>query len=125
MTTSAPPNNFAPLPLPAGISENYVYCPSNGLTFHILEAGYTAHRTRPLIILCHGYPELAFSWRKIMPALAGAGYYVVALDQRGYGRTTGWDTSPYADTDMSQFSLTSVVRDVVTLVHALGYEKVK
>lgn len=55
-----------------------------------------------------------------MPALADAGYYVVAFDQRGYGRTTGWDTSSFAETDMSQFSLTSIVRDVVTLVHALG-----
>lgn len=60
-----------------------------------------------------------------MPALAEAGYYVVAFDQRGYGRTTGWDTSPFAETDMSQFTLTNIVRDVVTLVHALGYRKVE
>jgi pimeloyl-ACP methyl ester carboxylesterase len=125
MTTSTSESNFPPLPLPEGISENYVYCPTNGLTFHILEAGYTPHRDRPLILLCHGYPELAFSWRKIMPALAEAGYYVVAFDQRGYGRTTGWDTSPFAETDMSQFTLTNIVRDVVTLVHALGYRKVE
>jgi pimeloyl-ACP methyl ester carboxylesterase len=125
MTTSTSESNFPPLPLPEGISENYVYCPTNGLTFHILEAGYTPHRDRPLILLCHGYPELAFSWRKIMPALAEEGYYVVAFDQRGYGRTTGWDTSSFAETDMSQFTLTNIVRDVVTLVHALGYRKVE
>jgi pimeloyl-ACP methyl ester carboxylesterase len=125
MTTTATTKDLPPWPLPEGVSENYVYCPSNGLTFHILEAGYTSQRDRPLIILCHGYPELSFSWRKIMPALAEAGYYVVAFDQRGYGRTTGWDTSPFAKTDMSQFTLTSIVRDVVTLVHALGYRKVK
>ncbi|OAK94026.1 alpha/beta-hydrolase [Phaeosphaeriaceae sp. SRC1lsM3a] len=120
-TTSA---ELPPWPLPNGVSENYVHCPSNGLTFHILEAGYTPQRDRPLMILCHGYPELSFSWKKIMPSLADAGYYVVAFDQRGYGRTTGWDTSAFAETDMSQFSLTSIVRDVVTLVHALGYRKV-
>lgn len=113
-----------PLPLPEGVTENYVHCPSNGLTFHILESGYTPQRDKPLLILCHGYPELAFSWRKVMPALAEAGYYVVAFDQRGYGRTTGWDTSPFDETDMSQFTLTSIVRDVVALVFALGYRQV-
>ncbi|KAF2821776.1 alpha/beta-hydrolase [Ophiobolus disseminans] len=118
-------DDFPPLPLPDGISENYVYCPSNGLTFHILEAGYTPQRDRPLLLLVHGYPELAFSWRKIMPVLADAGFYVVAYDQRGYGRTTGWDTSPYAEVDMSQFTMTSIVRDAVTLVYALGYREVK
>ncbi|KAF1919341.1 Alpha/Beta hydrolase protein [Ampelomyces quisqualis] len=116
--------DLAPWPLPEGVSENYVHCPSNGLTFHILEAGYTPQRDRPFILLCHGYPELSFSWRKIMPVLAQAGYYVVAFDQRGYGRTTGWDASSFHETDMSQFSLTSIVRDVVALVHGLGYRKV-
>ncbi|KAF2251702.1 alpha/beta-hydrolase [Trematosphaeria pertusa] len=117
--------HLPPLPLPSGISENYVFCPSNGLTVHILEAGYTPERNRPLIVLCHGYPELAFSWRKIMPSLAEAGNYVVAFDQRGYGRTTGWDDSTFAKTDLSQFTVTNLVRDVVILVHALGYKEVK
>ncbi|CAE7015785.1 hypothetical protein CFE70_002721 [Pyrenophora teres f. teres 0-1] len=113
------------LPLPDGIVQNHVHCPSNGLTFHILETGYTPHRDKPLIILCHGYPELAFSWRKIMVPLAEAGYYVVAFDQRGYGRTTGWDKSSFINTNLSQFALTNVVRDVVTLVNAVGYQKVQ
>lgn len=60
-----------------------------------------------------------------MPALADAGYYVVAFDQRGYGRTTGWDDSAHAKTNMSEFTLTNLVRDVVILVHALGYREVK
>lgn len=60
-----------------------------------------------------------------MPALADAGYYVVAFDQRGYGRTTGWDDSTYAKTDLSQFTMTTLVRDVVVLVNALGYTEVK
>lgn len=122
---STPSIPLPPLPLPAGIKENYVHCPTNGLTFHTLEAGFTPENDRPLIVLIHGYPELAFSWRKIMPALADAGFYVVAFDQRGYGRTTGWDISSFAEIDMYQFSLSAMVRDVVTLVHALGYQKVK
>jgi pimeloyl-ACP methyl ester carboxylesterase len=77
------------------------------------------------VILVHGYPELAFSWRKVMPALADAGYYVVAFDQRGYGRTTGWDDSSFPKTNMAEFTVTNLVRDVVVLVHALGYTSVK
>jgi pimeloyl-ACP methyl ester carboxylesterase len=125
MSSTSSREKYPPLPLPGSISENYVHCPTNGLTFHILEAGYTPQRDKPLIILVHGYPELAFSWRKIMPSLAQAGYYVVAFDQRGYGRTTGWDTSEFAQVDMSQFTLTNIVQDVVVLVHALGYKEVK
>ncbi|CAO2652168.1 Nn.00g004510.m01.CDS01 [Neocucurbitaria sp. VM-36] len=124
MAPSASQADPPPLPLPQGIAENYVHCPSNGLTFHILEAGYTPQRNKPLVVLCHGYPELAFSWRKVMLPLAEAGYYVVAFDQRGYGRTTGWDNSSFVNTNMSQFTLSSVVRDVITLVNALGYREV-
>lgn len=119
------PQDLPPLPLPQGISENYIHCPSTNLTFHILEAGSTPERNRPLILLVHGFPEIAFSWKKVMPALADAGYYVVAYDQRGYGRTTGWDTSSYSDVDMSQFSQTTIVKDAVALVYALGYTQVK
>ncbi|KAH7558754.1 hypothetical protein BM1_04891 [Bipolaris maydis] len=118
-------SQLLPLPLPAGITENYVHCSSNGLTFHVIEAGYTPSQHKPLIVLCHGFPELAFSWRKIMLPLADAGYHVVAFDQRGYGRTTGWDNSSFINTNLSQFAMTSVVRDVVTLVNALGYREVK
>ncbi|KAF1840215.1 alpha/beta-hydrolase [Cucurbitaria berberidis CBS 394.84] len=125
MPSSASQGNLPPLPLPPGIHENYVHCHSNGLTFHILEAGYTSQRNKPLVILCHGFPELAFSWRKVMLPLAEAGYYVVAFDQRGYGRTTGWDNSSFINTNMAQFALTNVVRDVVTLVNALGYREVE
>jgi pimeloyl-ACP methyl ester carboxylesterase len=117
--------NLPPLPLPPGISENYVHCTANGLTFHILEAGYSPERKKPLLLLVHGYPELAFSWRKVMPALAEAGHYVVAFDQRGYGRTTGWDDSTFAKTNLSEFTMTNLVRDVVVLVNALGYNEVK
>ena len=75
--------------LPAGIRSRFV--PDiNGLRMHVLEAGF-APRGRPAVLLLHGFPEIAYSWRKVMLPLADAGFHVVAPDQRGYGRTTGWD----------------------------------
>src|SRR5438876_11640792 len=64
----------------------------NGLTVHMLEAGFE-RPGQPPVLLLHGFPELAYSWRKVMLPLASAGYHVIAPDQRGYGRTTGWDNS--------------------------------
>jgi pimeloyl-ACP methyl ester carboxylesterase len=113
------------LPLPQGVTSNYVNCPAAGLRFHFLEAGYTSDRSKPLLLLLHGYPELAFSWRKIIPSLAKAGYYVVAPDQRGYGRTTGWDNSSFKKTDLTQFGMTNLVSDMVIFTNALGYDKAK
>jgi dipeptidyl aminopeptidase/acylaminoacyl peptidase len=78
--------------LPAGIRSRQI-ANVNGLTVHILEAGYETPG-RPAILLLHGFPELAYSWRKVMPPLAAAGYHVIAPDQRGYGRTIGWDEAP-------------------------------
>ena len=68
---------------------------------------------------CFGFPELAYSWRKVMPALAATGYHVVAPDQRGYGRTTGWDAA--FDGDLGSFRMLNLVRDTLGLVSALGY----
>jgi pimeloyl-ACP methyl ester carboxylesterase len=121
---SNPEASYPPLPLPLGIASKYVHCPAAGLIFHFLEAGYEPDRVKPLLLLLHGYPEVAFSWRKIIPALAAAGYYVAAPDQRGYGRTTGWDNSPFDQTDLCQFTMTNLVRDIVIFVHALGYREV-
>lgn len=59
-----------------------------------------------------------------MLPLANAGYRVVAYDQRGYGRTSGWDTRPYDDVDLASFSVTTLVTDALRLVAALGYEDV-
>ncbi len=56
--------------------------PTNGVTLRVLEAGEPG---APLVVLCHGFPELAFSWRHQIQALATAGYHVLAPDQRGYG----------------------------------------
>ena len=113
------------LPLPDGVTESYVDCTSScGMVFHIISAGGDEYHQRPLILLTHGFPELAYSWRKIIPKLADTGYYVVAPDQRGYGRTTGWDTRPYHEVDLNDFTTTNLVRDLVCLVYALGYKEV-
>ncbi|KAB8233108.1 alpha/beta fold hydrolase [Aspergillus alliaceus] len=121
MTTTT--TELPPLPLPPTITTRLI--PTKTLTFHILESGRDPNTPRPLLLLCHGFPELAFSWRKVIPPLAAAGYHVVAPDQRGFGRTTGWDTRPFDKVDLNTFTLTSFVRDMVTLVHALGYTSVK
>ncbi len=113
--------SLAPLAaLPAGIRSRFVDN-INGLRMHILEAGYEIPG-RPCLLLLHGFPELAYSWRKVMIPLAAAGYHVVAPDQRGYGRTTGWD--PDYDGDLSSFRLLNLVRDTMGLVAALGYRSV-
>lgn len=90
----------------------------------VKEANYSPARNRPLIILLHGFPELDYSWRKVIPPLAEAGYYVVAPDSRGFGRTTGHDDRSYENVDLSSYSVTTLVRDVVLLVNALGYRSV-
>jgi pimeloyl-ACP methyl ester carboxylesterase len=93
----------------------------NGLRMHVLESGFET-RGRPCLLLLHGFPELAFSWRKVMPLLAAAGYHVIAPDQRGYGRTTGWDAD--YDGDLNSFRLLNLVRDALGLVSAFGYRHV-
>ena len=100
--------------LPAGIRSRFVDN-VNGMRMHLLEAGAAE---APCLLLLHGFPELAYSWRKVMPALAAAGYHVVAPDQRGYGRTTGWDAD--YDSDVRSFGMLNLVRDVIGLVAALG-----
>ncbi len=106
--------------LPAGIRARLVEN-INGLTMHVLEAGFETSN-RPAILLMHGFPELAYSWRKVMPALAEAGFHVIAPDQRGYGRTTGWDDR--YDADLRPFRLLNLVRDALGLVSAFGYRSV-
>jgi pimeloyl-ACP methyl ester carboxylesterase len=108
---------LAPLPLPPGIRSRYV--PNiNGLTFHVLEAGFE-DKSRPCVLLLHGYPEIAYGWRKVMLPLASAGFHVLAPDMRGYGRTTGWDDS--YDGDVFMFRHANLVRDALGLVSAFGH----
>ena len=86
----------------------------NGLSMHCLEAGMPG---RPCVLLLHGFPELAYSWRKVIPALAAAGYHVVAPDQRGYGRTTGWDGR--YDGDLDSYRVMNLVQDCLALLERL------
>jgi pimeloyl-ACP methyl ester carboxylesterase len=117
MTELAPLDNAA---LPSGIRSRFVR-DINGLQMHVLEAGFE-DRARPLILLLHGFPEIAYSWRKVMVPLAAAGFRVVAPDQRGYGRTTGWDGD--YDGDLGSFRILNAVRDALGLVSALGCRNV-
>ncbi|NTZ09783.1 alpha/beta fold hydrolase [Burkholderia metallica] len=92
----------------------------NGLDVHILEAGYESPG-RPLALLLHGFPDLAYGWRHLLPILADAGYHVVAPDQRGFGRTTGW-VNGY-DAPLEPFGFLNMVRDALGFVSALGYRR--
>ena len=82
--------------------------PVNGIEMFLLEQG-----EGPLVVLCHGWPELSYSWRHQVPALAAAGFHVVAPDMRGYGGTS-------APEDINAYTLFDLVGDVVGLVDALG-----
>src|SRR5712692_6713016 len=106
--------------LPSGIRSRFVEG-INGLRVHVLEAGFET-KGRACVLLLHGFPELAYSWRKVMPSLAAAGYHVIAPDQRGYGRTIGWDDSYDADPD--PFRILNMTRDAIGLVYALGHRSV-
>ena len=113
MTTSA----YGRGTLPPGIRSRMI--PGiNGLDVHILEGGYEPPG-RPLALLLHGFPDLAYGWRHLIPLLADAGYHVVAPDQRGFGRTTGW-VNDY-DAPLAPFGLLNSTRDALALVSALGY----
>ncbi|GMP02458.1 alpha/beta fold hydrolase [Bradyrhizobium sp. TM239] len=81
---------------------------ANGIDLFIREAGQG-----PLVVLCHGWPELSYSWRHQIPALAAAGFHVVAPDMRGYGQSA-------APPDVAAYSIFDTVGDVVGLVQALG-----
>jgi pimeloyl-ACP methyl ester carboxylesterase len=86
---------------------------------HILEAGFET-KNRPGIVLLHGFPELAYSWRKVMLPISDAGFHVIAPDRRGYGRTSGSDVR--FDDSLDPFAPLNQVRDVVGLVSAFGYD---
>ena len=109
-----------PLPssvLPAGVRSR-ILPGINGLDVHVLEAGHE-QKGRPAVLLLHGFPELAYSWRKQLPALAAAGYHAIAPDQRGYGRTTGW--SKDYDADLSSFRFLGLLREAIGVLYALGH----
>jgi pimeloyl-ACP methyl ester carboxylesterase len=81
---------------------------ANGIELFLLEQG-----KGPLVVLCHGWPELSYSWRHQISAIADAGFHVVAPDMRGYGRTS-------APADVGAYTIFDMVGDMVALVTALG-----
>src|SRR5271157_6397306 len=99
--------------LPATAQTNEVhhrFVQVNGIKMHIAEQG-----EGPLVVLAHGFPELWYSWRHVLPALAAAGYHAVAPDMRGYGQTD-------APANIEDYTILQSVGDMVGVVHALGYE---
>ncbi|MGK5628177.1 alpha/beta fold hydrolase [Streptomyces sp. URMC 123] len=92
----------------AALRHRTVEAPAGRL--HLVEQG-----TGPLVLLVHGFPESWYSWRRQLPALAAAGYRAVAIDVRGYGRS-----SKPAATDA--YRMLDLVEDNVAVVRALGEE---
>ena len=80
----------------------------NGIRIHAVEEG-----SGPLVLLVHGFPESWYSWRHQLTALAAAGYRAVAIDQRGYGRSS-------KPSDLDAYRIHHLVADVVGVVKALG-----
>ena len=78
----------------------------NGVRLRVLEAGPV---DGPLVVLTHGFPELAYSWRRQIPALAAAGYHVLAPDQRGYGGSS-------RPADVQAYDIAALTGDVVGLL---------
>ena len=83
----------------------------DSITMGVVEVG--AGAGRPLVVLLHGFPETADSWRHQVQPLADAGFHVVAPDQRGFGATSAPD-------DVADYSMLHLVGDVVSLIGALG-----
>lgn len=81
---------------------------ANGIRFHIAKCG-----TGPVVLLCHGFPEIWYSWRHQLTALAAAGFQAIAPDMRGYGETDG-------PRDVDQYTMLHLVGDMVGLLDALG-----
>ena len=79
---------------------------TNGVRLRVSEAG---ERGAPVVVLAHGFPELAYTWRHQMPALAAAGYHVLAPDQRGYGGSS-------RPVDVAAYTVADLSADVVGLL---------
>src|SRR5262245_26477567 len=83
----------------------------NGIQMHVVEQG-----AGPLVLMCHGWPELWYSWRHQLPAIAKAGFRAVAPDMRGFGETD-------APADVNDYTIMHTVGDMVNLVAALGEQR--
>ena len=86
---------------------------TNGVRLRVIEAG---DRGAPVVVLAHGFPELAYSWRHQIPALAEAGYRVLAPDQRGYGGSS----KPGA---VDAYTIVELSADIVGLLDDVGAER--
>lgn len=87
--------------------------PVNGITIEVFEAGQ--HNAGNPIVLCHGWPEHAFSWRYQIQALVKAGYHVIVPNQRGYGRSS----SP---SEVASYDIAHLSGDLVALLDHYGYQ---
>ena len=87
--------------------------PVNGVELEVFEAG-REHEGNP-IVLCHGWPEHAFSWRHQIPALAAAGYHVIVPNQRGYGNSS-------RPTEVTAYDIEQLSGDLVALLDHYGYD---
>jgi pimeloyl-ACP methyl ester carboxylesterase len=87
--------------------------PVNGVELEVFEAGQ--HNAGRPIVLCHGWPELAYSWRHQVPALVEAGYHVIAPNQRGYGNSS-------RPTDVGAYDIEHLSGDLVALLDHYGCE---
>jgi pimeloyl-ACP methyl ester carboxylesterase len=119
-TQATEPEPLARTVLPSGVRARFVNN-VNGIRMQVLEAGFEGAR-RPAVLLVHGFPEIAYSWRKVMLPLATAGYHVIAPDLRGYGRTAGTDVK--YDDDLSPWRTLNEVTDLVALVSAFSYRSI-
>ena len=84
---------------------------TNGIRMHVVEAGSGVP-----VLLCHGFPELWYSWRHQLRALADAGFRAIAPDQRGYGETD-------APQPIEAYTVHHLVGDLTGLLDALGIEQ--
>ncbi|MBU2981224.1 alpha/beta hydrolase [Lentibacter algarum] len=85
----------------------------NGVELEVFEAGQ--HNAGNPIVLCHGWPEHAFSWRFQVPALVAAGYHVIIPNQRGYGNSS-------CPTDVKAYGITQLAGDLTALLDHYGYK---
>jgi len=86
---------------------------TNGVRLRVIEAG---ERGAPVIVLAHGFPELAYSWRHQIPVLAEAGYHVLAPDQRGYGGSSRPDA-------VEDYDIHALAADLVALLDDVGVDQ--
>jgi epoxide hydrolase A/B len=86
---------------------------TNGVQLRVIEAG---DRGAPVVVLTHGFPELAYSWRHQIPVLAEAGYHVLAPDQRGYGGSSRPDA-------IDAYDIHQLTGDVVGLLDDVGAQR--